>query len=154
MCLTKGIKQLGLGLLIGLGSAAVYSSESSLPAQGEIQWHPWQPQVFTRAQQQNRLVLLDLTAKWCQFCRKMDSVTYRDQAVSDVIKQNYLAVRADEADYPKLFNHYKKEGLPLTVVFDSQGNELMKRSGYMKPQWMVWMLTAVAAQDTVPKAKK
>lgn len=143
MCLKKIIKQLGLGLLVCLGPAVAYSSES-LSVQTDIQWQPWQPQIFTRAKQQNRLVLLDLTAKWCQFCRKMKKVTYRDQAVANIIKQNYVAVRADEANYPELHKRYKKEGLPLTVVFDSRGNEIIKRSGYLKPQWMVWMLTAVA----------
>ena len=133
--------------LICLGSLLAYSS-ISLPAQTEISWYAWQPQVFSRAQQQSCLVLLDLTAKWCQFCKKMDRVTYRDKTVTNIIKRDYLAIRADEADYPELVRRYKNDGLPLTVVFDSQGKEIIKRSGYMKPQWMAWMLTAVA-QDHV-----
>lgn len=152
MCLTKTIKYLGFGLMVYLGSAITHAAEYT-PEQTGIQWQPWKPQVFTHAQQQDRFVLLDLTTKWCQFCRKMDKVTYRDQAVTDIIKQNYVAVRADEADYPELLMRYKNDGLPLTVVFDSQGNEIIKRSGYMKPQWMVWMLTAVA-QDSATDIQK
>lgn len=148
MCLTGTIKRLGLGLLVSLGPAVAYTTEFS-SEQTEIQWQAWKPQIFTQAHQQNRLVLLDLTAKWCQFCRKMDRVTYRDPAVTNVIKQNYIAVRADEADNPELLRRYKNEGLPLTVVFDSRGNEIIRRSGYLKPQWMAWMLMAVA-QDPVP----
>lgn len=152
MRLTETFKLLGLAFMISLGSAVAYAGEY-LSEQTDIQWQLWESQVFRQAKQQDRMVLLDLTAKWCQFCRKMDKVTYQDQAVTDIIKQNYVAVRADEADYPELIKRYKNDGLPLTVVFDSQGNEIIKRSGYLKPQLMVWMLTAVA-QDPVPDIHK
>ena len=108
-----------------------------------VEWHDWAPQIFNTAKQQQRLILLDITAKWCQFCRKMDDVTYKYPQVMNVIKQNFIAVRADEANHPELVKRYKKAALPLTVVFDSNGNEIYKRSGYMKPQWMAWTLMAV-----------
>lgn len=152
MSLAMTRRRLFLAYLFCLVCAIAYNS-GNLSAQTEIQWLSWKPHIFNQAQQKNRLVLLDLTAKWCQFCRKMDKVTYTDKAVTDIIKQNYLAVRADEADYPELVKRYQNHGLPLTVIFDSQGNEVIKRSGYMEPQWMVWMLSAVV-QDPERNSQK
>lgn len=116
-----------------------------------VDWQDWKPQIFTQAKQQERLILLDMTAKWCQFCRKMDEVTYKDPGVTKIIQQHFIAVRADEANYPELVERYKKDPLPLTVVFDSKGNEIYKRSGYMKPQWMTWTLMAVAQEPETNK---
>jgi thiol:disulfide interchange protein len=153
MCLAKNIRSLLISifaclLLVTANLATATNLNSKQPV---VDWQDWQPQVFTHAKQQERLILLDMTARWCQFCRKMDEVTYKDPAVTKIIQQYFIAVRADEANYPELVERYKNDALPLTVVFDSKGNEIYKRSGYMKPQWMAWTLMAVAEEPDTKK---
>lgn len=110
----------------------------------DLVWQKWSPSAFTRARRENKLVLLDLTATWCQYCKKMDEVTYRDQRVTGMIKSHYIPVRADEAEYPSLARRYAKLGRPTTVIYSGDGTEIIRRRGYLKPQWMAWLLEAVA----------
>lgn len=109
-----------------------------------LNWQKWSPKVFEQAQREGRLVLLDLTAEWCQFCRKMDETSYRDPWVIDIINRSYIPVRAAEEANPDLAKRYENYGRPATVIFDGNGIEIIKRRGYLRPQWLLWLLEAVA----------
>lgn len=111
--------------------------------------HSWSEQVFVQAKRENKLVLLDITATWCQFCKKMKAVTYQDGTVVDTINDKYILVRVDETELQSLAINYQDDGRPTTVIFNTKGEELIKRVGYIKPQWMNWMLLAVAQDPLV-----
>ncbi len=104
-------------LLLVLGGPAAQGSGGS----PSIQWQEWSEEVFERARREGRLVLLDLEAVWCHRCHVMD-----------------------QDARPELSNRYQDYGWPATVIFDGDGTELIKRRGYIRPQWMQWLLEAVA----------
>ncbi len=139
-------------ILACVASFSVPAAES-VPGDAGIDWQRWSAEVFDRARRENRLVLVDLTAEWCAFCRTMDAVTYRDAGVVEEINRSYIAVRADEAEQPELGRRYAEYGRPATVIFDGAGTEIIKRRGYIKPQFMVWLLQAVA-DDPSPEAHR
>ncbi len=110
----------------------------------EIQWRPWSDTLVQEARTDGLLILLDLTASWCTFCKKMDQVTYRDAGVEAVIRDHYIAVRiGDEAD-PEVAARYADYVRPTSIVLGDDGKELLRRRGYLEPQLMTWMLQAVA----------
>ncbi|MCW9025527.1 MAG: DUF255 domain-containing protein [Gammaproteobacteria bacterium] len=119
----------------------------------EINWQPWSKDIFLQAKAQNKLVLLDLVAEWCEFCKKMEATTYKDSAVIKNIKTNYIAVRADRDKNKLLGQRYENYGTPATIIFNNESTELIKRRGYIQPQFMAWMLEAVAANPS-PDAHK
>ncbi len=107
-----------------------------------IQWQAWSPEMFTRAAREDRLVLVDVTAQWCAFCKKMDLETYTDPEVVALIRARYVPVRMDEAAFPEWVARYPARR-PLTLVFDAQGRERVRKAGYLKPRWMLWLLQAM-----------
>ena len=129
-----------LSLFLVLFSSTVLSQK---PAE-TIQWHQWSDKTFTMAQQQNKLVLLDIGAEWCQFCKKMDAVTYHDAEVIKIINKNYIAVKADiEGDLEgdsAVQQLYGSFGVPGTIILGADKKELNKRLGYISPQQMQWHL--------------
>lgn len=129
------------GLLLAV---AVLSNAAVLGAEGSPAWREWSPGVFDEARAAGRLVLLDLRAEWCQWCRKMEATTYRDPRVLEVLGEHYIAVRADIEAEPELARRYEGYGPPATAIFDADGGELVRKRGYLRPQWMLWMLQAVA----------
>ena len=112
----------------------------------EPQWKDWSEKTLAQAKQQDRFILIDLTAKWCQFCKKMEQTTYKDFAVIDELKKNYIAIKADEEEYPELASRFAKVGRPGTIILDSNGKVLLTKTGYIKPQWMLWMLQGTLAE--------
>jgi uncharacterized protein len=108
-----------------------------------ISWQPWSDAVFAQAKSEGRFVLLDLGTVWCHWCHVMEKVTYQDPAVMDLLGRRYLAIRVDADARPDLSNRYEDYGWPATIVFNSDGSEIVKRRGYLPPDQMASMLQAI-----------
>jgi uncharacterized protein YyaL (SSP411 family) len=109
----------------------------------EVPWKRWTPEAFAQAKQTNRLVLVDFSAEWCTFCKKMDKTTWRDPQVLAIIGKNYIPVRVEDEVDTELAEKYRSYGRPAIVVLDADGKEIFKKTGYLKPQWMLWTLQGV-----------
>ena len=129
-----------LGLLLLTSASA---AERPAP-----EWLEWSPQVFERAAREKKFVLLDLGAVWCHWCHVMDEKTYADPAVRALLASRYLAVRVDQDSRPDLANRYEDYGWPATVVFASDGSEIVKRRGFIPPREMISMLQAIIDDPT------
>ena len=113
-----------------------------------IAWQPWSDAVFDQAKREGRFVLLDLGTGWCHWCHVMEDVTYRDQRVTALVGKRYIAVRVDADSRPDLSNRYEDYGWPATVVFNTDGSEIVKRRGYLPPEQMASMLQAIIDDPT------
>lgn len=127
--------RLPLFILFSLFAISTFAKDKTT-----IQWHEWSNETFALAEQQNKLVLLDISAEWCQFCKKMKAVTYRDPEVVKIINDNYIAIFADIENTPDVQMLYGNFGVPGTVILTSGRDEISKRLGYIPPQQMQWHL--------------
>lgn len=128
---------LTLSLIIGFTNA--YS--------GMIAWNEWNPTVFKQAQQENKLVMLYLSADWCMFCKKMENTTWKEQQVIDTVQENFIAVKIKDEANPELAEKFRTYGRPAVIFYDANETEILQKKGYIKPQWMYWMLLGVV-QDS------
>ena len=78
----------------------------------------------------------------------MDETTYRDPEVIRLLRARYITVRVDQDARPDLSNRYEDYGWPATVVFDGNGQEIVKRQGYLPPGDMASMLQAIIDDPT------
>jgi uncharacterized protein YyaL (SSP411 family) len=117
----------------------------SLSAQGaDVKWLPWSDSLFEKAKTDKKLVILDLQAVWCHWCHVMENETYKDATVNDLLSQHYIAIRVDQDSRPDIANRYEDYGWPATIIFSSEGKELVKRSGNIPPEKMAKLLEDVA----------
>lgn len=126
-------------LVLTLAIAGVGQSEKG----SRLNWQAWSDQVFTQARTEQRFVLLDLEAVWCHWCHVMDATTYSNPAVIKILQSKYIVVKADQDSRPDLSNRYEDYGWPATVVFNADGQEIVKRRGYLPPEEMTSMLRAI-----------
>jgi uncharacterized protein YyaL (SSP411 family) len=122
---------------------AIIDDNTNLTHSKEVAWNRWTPEVFAQAKQKNSLVLVDFSAEWCAFCKKMDKTTWRDPQVLAIIGKNYIPVRVEDEVDKELAEKYRSYGRPAIVVLDADGKEVFKKTGYLKPQWMLWTLQGV-----------
>ncbi|HEY6351620.1 MAG TPA: DUF255 domain-containing protein [Candidatus Angelobacter sp.] len=114
------------------------------PGKGSpLNWQAWSDDVFIQARRENRFVLLDLEAVWCHWCHVMDANTYSNPTVIKILQSKYIVVKADQDSRPDLSNRYEDYGWPATVVFNADGQEIVKRRGYLPPEQMASMLRAI-----------
>ena len=127
---------------------AVFATPLHAEEKEGIAWQPWSDQIFERAKAEKRFVLLDLGARWCHWCHVMDEMTYADPQVAALIRAKYIAVRVDQDARPDLANRYEDYGWPATIIFNTDGSELVKRRGYIPPKPMASLLQAVIDDPT------
>ncbi|MFI5204633.1 MAG: DUF255 domain-containing protein [Flavobacteriales bacterium] len=101
--------------------------------QNTVQWNQWSADVFERAKKENKLVLLDLKANWCHWCHVMDDSTYGNSDVIEYLNKNFISVEADHDARPDLAARYRPWGWPATIIFNANGEEILKHAGFVNP---------------------
>jgi uncharacterized protein YyaL (SSP411 family) len=108
-----------------------------------VEWNRWTPAIFEQAKKDKRLILVDFSAEWCGFCKKMDKTTWRDPQVLAVINENFIPVKVEDEVDPELAEKYRDYGRPAMIVLDANGKEVFRKTGYQTPQFMLWTLQGV-----------
>ena len=119
-----------------------------------IHWQDWSADVFKQAKLQNRYILLNLEAVWCHWCHVMDKETYSNPDVAAELKKHYITVKVDHDGNPGLANQYRDYGWPATIVFDANGNEIVKRAGYIPPKNMQRLLRVIVDDPSPEQINK
>ncbi|PWT98872.1 MAG: hypothetical protein C5B53_06115 [Candidatus Melainabacteria bacterium] len=138
-------------LLPFLALATAQAGESSGKRQSNqerIVWQEWSDDVFAKAKNSKRYVLLDLEAVWCHWCHVMDERTYKNPAVVKLVNRQFIPIKVDQDSRPDLSNRYDDYGWPATVVFDSDGKERAIWSGFFPPEEMLPMLRSALKEKT------
>ena len=86
-----------------------------------IEWLPWTPSTFERAQAEDKPVLLSVSAAWCYWCHVMDETTYSDPDVQSLLADGFLAVRVDNDHRPDINSRYNVGGWPTTAFLTPHG---------------------------------
>ncbi|HXJ29686.1 MAG TPA: DUF255 domain-containing protein, partial [Gemmatimonadales bacterium] len=106
-----------------------------------VRWHPWGPEAFTRAQQLDRPILLDIGAVWCHWCHVMDRESYEDPATAAVLNEGFVCIKVDRDERPDVDARYQRAvqaltgqgGWPLTAFLTPQG-EVFFGGTYFPPE--------------------
>jgi uncharacterized protein len=103
-----------------------------------VDWYPWGAEVFQRAKELDRPILLDVGAVWCLWCSLMDRETYTNVATADYINQHFVSVKVDFDTAPELVAQLQRAqallnlpaGLPLSSFITPEG-KLYFGAGYL-----------------------
>lgn len=135
-------------------SGCYTSQNMSHDSHSSISWQTWSTDVFAKAKEENRLVILDLKSNWCHWCHVMEQTTYEDGDVVKIIDEHYIPVRVDQDSNPALANRYRQYGWPATIVFTADGKEILKNRGYIPPQRMSKLLQELFLNPEVQEGKE
>ena len=94
-----------------------------------VDWHPWGPEAFAHARQENKPVLLDIGAVWCHWCHVMDHESYEDPAVAERLNRDWVCIKVDRDERPDVDARYQRAvqaisgqgGWPLTAFLTPDG---------------------------------
>jgi uncharacterized protein YyaL (SSP411 family) len=125
--------------LFGNGEDLAFSHQTELDPQSELQWYAWGPEAFNRAQTEDKLIILDLTAVWCHACHVMDQTTYADPRVLAWLQAHFIAVRVDTDQRPDLEARYRTGGWPTTSLLLPTG-EILFQANSLEPDVMLELL--------------
>ncbi|MCH6554447.1 MAG: thioredoxin domain-containing protein [Acidobacteria bacterium] len=94
-----------------------------------VDWYPFSPQAFARAQELDRPILLDIGAVWCHWCHVMDRESYENPEIARLINEMFVAIKVDRDARPDIDARYQRAvqaltgqgGWPLTVFLTPAG---------------------------------
>ncbi|MFQ5664002.1 MAG: thioredoxin domain-containing protein [Terriglobia bacterium] len=94
-----------------------------------VDWYPFGPEPFARAQKLDRPILLDIGAVWCHWCHVMDRESYENPEIARLINQMFVAVKVDRDARPDIDARYQRAvqaltgqgGWPLTAFLTPAG---------------------------------
>jgi len=119
------MRRFGVLLLLVL----VFSASLPVAAQS---WATNLQTALKTAAKANKLVLVDFTATWCGWCKKMETDVFNKADFRSYVKTRYQLVRLDADKYKAIVNKYQVTGFPTVLVLSPKGAEVQRIVGYLK----------------------
>jgi uncharacterized protein YyaL (SSP411 family) len=105
-------------------------------------WSEWNEATFERAAQEKKFVIVSLQSWWCPWCHAMNRDTWSDPQVRATLKDHFIPVFVDQDSRPDISQRYERWGWPATIIFDPNGNEIVKLRGFYSPKFFIPILEA------------
>lgn len=86
-----------------------------------VEWREWGPDAFSEAQRAEKPVLISVSARWCEWCHRMDETTYSRPTIAANLNERFVPIRVDADRQPRVRDRYNVGGFPSTVFATSSG---------------------------------
>jgi thioredoxin-related protein/YHS domain-containing protein len=118
----------------------VMTSFSQAVVAEEIPWSTDIEGSLQQAADSGRPVLLEFTADWCMYCKRMEKTTFVDPRVVKFVNQNYVAVRIDADEHKQLVTDLDIKGLPAILVVSPTLQIIERIPGFQTPEALLTKL--------------
>ncbi len=100
-------------------------------AHNPVDWYPWGPEAFRRAESENKPIFLSIGYSTCHWCHVMARESFEDEEVARLMNEVFINIKVDREERPDI------DGVYMTVC------QLMTGSGG-------WPLTIIMTPDKRP----
>ena len=103
----------------------------SVPSFAEVAWVKSFDEALKQAGAQKKFVVLDMSASWCGYCRRMAREVYPDPEFVEYSRnQVFVRLFADtDAEGTQLSRRFSVRAFPTIVVLDAQAHEVGRLVG-------------------------
>ena len=89
-----------------------------------VQWRDWGEAAFQEAEQQNKPVIVFLTAFWCGYCQQMDETSLSNANIQALLNAFFIPIRVEESQRPDVDLRYNQDGWPTIAFLTPVGDPL------------------------------
>ncbi|HOS94462.1 MAG TPA: thioredoxin family protein [Armatimonadota bacterium] len=126
--------------LLGTACVVLLSISASVVTAQEPEWiREDEAAALARAKAEDKLVLVDIWANWCGWCKKLDQDVFTKPEFAEAAK-DFVLLKVDSDANEGYLEKTGQEGLPTTAFLLPDGRLLCARSGYMPVEAYVAML--------------
>ena len=87
----------------------------------KINWLDWNKESFEKTKKEDKPILVDISAVWCYWCKRIDKDTYSSKLVIDKINKNFIPIKVDTDKRPDINVRYNLGGWPTTAILNKEG---------------------------------
>ena len=104
-----------------------------------VKWREWGEEAFQEAEQQDKLVVVFLTAFWCGYCQRMDETSLSNDEVIALLNAFFIPIRVEESQRPDVDLRYNQDGWP-TIAFLTPAGDPLFSVNYTAPEPFINLL--------------
>ncbi|GBD24890.1 hypothetical protein HRbin30_00204 [bacterium HR30] len=98
-------------------------------AHNPVDWYPWGPEAFERAQREDKPILLSIGYSACHWCHVMERESFEDEDTARLMNELFVNIKVDREERPDVDHIYMtavqlltgRGGWPLTVFLCPDG---------------------------------
>ena len=75
-------------------------------ATNPIDWYPWGPEAFDKAQKENKPIFLSIGYSTCHWCHVMEHESFSDAEVAALLNQYFVSIKVDREERPDIDQVY------------------------------------------------
>lgn len=132
-------------LTTGLAMAGAKQKSSN-----RIKWYNYK-EGMALSKKQNKKVYLHFYTDWCDYCKEMQSTTFRNPSVIRMLNTDFVAIRVNTTKNHKVAAQYNIRPVPDNWFLSANGDKLRNFLGYFEPEQFVTVLRYV--NDTLVSKK-
>lgn len=133
-------------LYSALAVALAFTLARGSSALADVRWSTDIERSLQTAAQARKPVLMEFTATWCVYCKRMEKTTFADPAVADRINQHFVAIKVDADRHKDLVKQLQVRGLPAILIVSPDLTIIERISGYQTPEALIQKLDVVASR--------
>lgn len=123
-------------------------NESSLylqqHASNPVDWYPWGKEAFTKAEKENKLLIISCGYSSCHWCHVMEEETFSDPQVAEIMNQHFVCIKVDREERPDIDLIYlnaakitsSNAGWPLNAFALPDGKPFYAATYFEKDKWV------------------
>ena len=113
-------------------------------AHNPVNWEAWSQELMSRAEKENKLVLVSIGYAACHWCHVMEHECFEDEDVATVMNEHFICIKIDREERPDIDHIYMDAlqmmtgsgGWPLNVITLPNGKPFWGATYVKKQDWM------------------
>ncbi len=77
-------------------------------AYNPVDWHPWGPEAFRKAEKEDKPIFLSIGYSTCHWCHVMERESFEDPEVAEAMNDAFVSIKVDWEERPDIDATYMK----------------------------------------------
>ncbi|TDJ36377.1 MAG: DUF255 domain-containing protein, partial [Gammaproteobacteria bacterium] len=112
----------------------------------DIEWQHWELAAFEAARAQDKVILLSVGMEGCAACARMESLTYTNPGVIDLVNRHFIAIEVDAEARPDIGERYSDWAWPATIFMAPDATQVLAIRGNRLPRNFIPILEDLVAR--------
>src|ERR1700757_2388454 len=69
-------------------------------AHNPVDWYPWGPEAFQKAQVEAKPIFLSIGYSTCHWCHVMERESFENPSVAEILNRYYVSIKVDREERP------------------------------------------------------
>jgi uncharacterized protein YyaL (SSP411 family) len=125
-------------------------------AHNPVNWHPWNEEILSKAQKEDKLLLISIGYSACHWCHVMEHESFEDEEVAKIMNENFICIKVDREERPDVDQIYmtavqlmkQRGGWPLNCIALPDGRPFWGGTYFRKDEWEKQILGLANAYQT------